>query len=145
MKKTLAVILAVLMLFTTVSFLAFAEDGEEKSYYNIEFVDYDGTSIKKMQAEKGSIVPGPANPTREATDDYEYTFKGWSADGGKTLYFQNTIPIATADVTYTAVYSETEKQDLLTFWGFIASIFRRINMIYEYFYKIFSRGLEWFD
>ena len=68
----------------------------------------------------------------------EYIFKGWSADGGATTYSGNTLPLATADVTYTAVYAENKKGDNLTFWQLVASIFARINKIFEYFNKLFD-------
>ncbi len=140
MKKLISVILAVLMLFSTVSVVAFAE-GEGDKFYTIRFVDYDGSEIKTMTAQEGAIIPAPENPTREATEKCEYTFKGWSADGGQTIYYQTTIPIATEDVIYMAVYSENEKVEVLTFWAFVSSIFERINQIFEYFHDLFTRNL----
>ena len=104
MKKIIAVLLSVLLLFSALSVVSFAEgEDEEKPIYKITFVDYDGTS-----------------------------------DGGATTYSGNTLPLATADVTYTAVYAENKKGDNLTFWQLVASIFARINKIFEYFNKIFD-------
>lgn len=139
MKKIIAVLLSVLVIFSAVGIAAFAEDGvDENTYYTITFVDYNGEKLASRQVRHGDIVNAPANPTRESTDDVDYTFKGWSADGGETIYYPNTIPVATADVTYTAIYAETGHKDIMTFWDLIGSIFRRINMIFEYFNKIFD-------
>lgn len=139
MKKIIAVLLSVLVLFSAVGVAAFAEgESEKQDYYTITFVDYDGKVLGTRQVLYGGIVMAPANPTRENTDEYEYVFKGWSADGGKTVYHENTIPNAVADVTYTAIYSETAVKDYMTFWDLVGSIFTRINMIFEYFFKIFD-------
>ena len=139
MKKIIAVLLSVLVLFSAVSVGAFAEDETDvQTYYTITFVDYNGEKIASRQVEHGKVVNAPANPSRESTEKTEYIFKGWSADDGVTVYSGNTLPVATADVTYTAVYAEKEIKETLTFWKLVASILKRINMIFEYFNKIFD-------
>ena len=147
MKKLTAVLLAVLMLFSAVSVIAFAEDEpttppEEDVYYTIRFVDYDGSEIQTLYVKKGDIVPAPANPKRENTDEYEYTFEGWQATNGTIVFKPGTIPVAMDHVTYMAVYKESEHIEVLTFWAFIQSIFARINQIFEYFHDLFTRNLD---
>lgn len=139
MKKIIAILLSVLVLFSAVGIAAFAEDGvEADTYYTITFLDYDGKALGTRQIIRGGIVNAPANPERATENNTDYTFKGWSADGGETIYYANTLPVATADVTYTAIYSETAHKDYMTFWDLVGSIFKRINMIFEYFSKIFD-------
>lgn len=143
MKKALSLLLAVLMIFSCMSVAVFAEDTEPQPsvYYTIKFVDWDGTQLgETLIVCKGDVVPAPANPTRTSDNKkVEYIFKGWSADGGQTIYHAGTIPVATEDVTYTAVYAENNKSDNLTFWELVRSIFERINKIFEYFAEIFGR------
>lgn len=135
MKKIIAVLLSVLMLFSVFGATVYAAEGD---YYTVKFVDFDGTELGSRQVIHGGIISAPENPSRENTEEVEYIFKGWSSDEGKTVYSANTLPLATADVTYTAVYAENEVGNYQTFWGFVKSIFERINMIFEYFYKIFE-------
>lgn len=142
MKKIIAVLLSVLVLFSAFGVAAFAgnedEVTEEPVYFTVTFVDYDGTHIASRQVLKGKNVNAPMNPERASTEDTDYIFKGWSADGGATIYHAETLPVATVDVTYTAVYAEEAHKDNLTFWQLVASIFERINQILEYFYKLFD-------
>lgn len=146
MKKALSLLLSVLMIFSCMTVAVFAEDEATPVYYTIRFVDWDWdgsdeTTLARETVKAGDIVTAPANPTRESEDKkIEYVFKGWSADGGKTIYHAGTIPIATEDVTYTAVYAENKKSDNLTFWQLVQSIFARINQIFEYFAEIFGRN-----
>ena len=145
MKKTLALILAVLVAFSMFTVATFAEDAEAKSTVTVTFVNNDATYAVV------DIIPGtpitaytPADPTRASDVDAEgnvtkeYIFKGWSTAGSDELYYRNTIPAPTADITYVAVYSEKEVGETQTFWSFIQSIFARINLLFQYFAEIFS-------
>ena len=142
MKKALSLLLSVLMIFSCMTVAVFAEDEmPAPSYYTIKFVDWDGTVLQSGPYSPGEVVTAPANPARASEDKkVEYVFKGWSADGGNTVYHAGTIPIATEDVTYTAVYAESKKSNNLTFWQLVQSIFARINKIFEYFNEIFGRN-----
>lgn len=142
MKKALSLLLSVLMIFSCMTVAVFAEDKTPApSYYTIQFVDWDGTVLQSGPYSHGEVVTAPANPTKASEDkNVEYVFKGWSADGGNTIYHAGTIPIATGDVTYTAVYAENKKSSNLTFWQLVQSIFARINKIFEYFNEIFGRN-----
>ena len=50
-----------------------------------------------------------ATPTRDATAQYTYTFSGWKKAGDNTVY-TTTFPAVSADVTYTAYFTETVNQ-----------------------------------
>ena len=68
--------------------------------YTYKFVDEDGTVLKEETLEYGSAISYPANPEKESTKEYTYTFNGWDKD----------VTILTEDVTFTATYSETKNQ-----------------------------------
>ncbi len=63
--------------------------------YIVTFVDYDGTILKTQAVAAGNSATAPATPTRAATAQYTYTFKGWDKS------FTNIQ----ADTTVTATYS----------------------------------------
>lgn len=138
MKKTLALILAMIVAFSMFSVAAFAAD----DLVAIKFVDGDKV-VSSAQVAKGTILTPyvPENPVKEDTDTTKYTFSGWESSVDGEVYYPNTIPAADYDVTYTAKYVEekvTAGQSLLAFF---ASIFERINLIFEYFATIFNFDL----
>lgn len=142
MKKALAVLLSVLVIFSSFAVMAFAQEGD---LITVNFV-VDGNTIKTVQVRAGEILTpyAPENPVKEATETAEYTFKGW-ADADGVLYQQSTLPTpdgSVAEITYTAEFSEEEIVENETLLSFIASIFERINMIIEYFVKIFEGVFE---
>ncbi len=51
----------------------------------------------------------PVNPEKESTAQFSYTFTGWVSDTGTVYGPNDTLPAATADVTYTAQYSQTTR------------------------------------
>ena len=67
--------------------------------YTVTFVDEDGTILKAAaQYDYGTTpeaIEKPADPTKEATAQYTYTFTGWTPE----------ITEVIGDVTYTATYS----------------------------------------
>lgn len=142
MKKVIALLLSVLMIFSvfgmTVAFAADEETGE-KTTFTVIFKDYDGSVISEAQYNLGDRVEVPDNPEREATDEVKYIFAGWEngIDGEK--YYKGTIPNATRDVTYTATYGEQDADPVPTFWQLIRSVFARINAILEYLTRIFTK------
>lgn len=141
MKKTLALILAMLVAFSMFSVAAFAEEDR----VTVTFVDHEGEVIKTCEVKVGeALTPyAPKNPVREDTDTEKYTFKGWKSDieGDDTLYFYNTFNPADVDVTYTAQYDVEEVVKGQTLLQFFASIFERINLIFQYFATIFNFDL----
>lgn len=142
MKKTLALILAMLVAFSMFSVAAVATD----NLVSVQFVDYDGKEIRSASVTIGDSISAyaPADPVRENTDKAEYTFAGWKSNNPEDtkVYSKYQLPAATENVIYTATYSEekvTEGQNLLQFFR---SIFERINLIFQYFATIFNFDTE---
>ena len=78
--------------------------------YTITFVDDDGTTVLLPAAEYnyGTIaanIAKPADPTKDATAEFTYTFAGWSP----------TIARVTGDAVYTATYTSTKNKYTITF------------------------------
>lgn len=142
MKKTLALILAMLVAFSMFSVAAVATD----NLVSVQFVDYDGKEIRSASVTIGDSISAyaPADPVRENTDKAEYTFAGWKSNNPEDtkVYSKYQLPAATEDVVFTATYSEekvTAGQNLLQFFR---SIFERINLIFQYFATIFNFDTE---
>lgn len=70
------------------------DQGDEASY---QFVDYNGTILKSWKVDEWETPTPPADPTRSATAQYTYTFKGWDP----------TVGPITKKTTYTATYTAT--------------------------------------
>ncbi len=148
MKKTLAVILSMLMIFSMVGVMAFAED-EATNIVTYVFIN-EGQEIKRIEVDPFAdafvtMTPHiPENPSKPNTETTEYIFKGWVLEGGDgTVYYQTTIPAPTqADAgktfTYVASYSENDISGYQSFWNFVESIFERINLLFQYFAEIFQ-------
>lgn len=142
MKKALSVLLSMLMIFSMVGVMAFAE-GEETETVLVEFIN-EGQVIASIEAVPGTILNkyAPEYPTKEDTETTRFTFKGWEcSEDGKLYYANSTLPVPAegqTKITFTAVYSEEDLSDRMTFWNFIESIFERINLIFEYFATVFS-------
>ncbi len=67
-------------------------------YFTITFVDDDGETLQEasyVEGTKASEIEVPEDPTKEATVEYTYTFKGWDPE----------ITDVTGNRTYTAVYT----------------------------------------
>ena len=76
-----------------------------KLSYTITFKNYDGTVLQTSTVECGETPSyAGAEPTREQTAQYTYTFKGWSP----------TIAPATQDQVYTAQFTQTTRQYTVT-------------------------------
>ncbi|MBQ8028064.1 MAG: hypothetical protein IJ262_01510 [Clostridia bacterium] len=166
MKKTISVLLSVLMIFSVCSVMLAAAEG---TTYTATFIDWDGSPIEfvdvdgnkignSVEAAEGDIIKAPANPTRESDyaeingvdrEQTRYTWKGWAVVTGtdsegnyvyddSVYYHQNSLPLVSGNVTYIAVYSSEDVSGNQTFFQFIQSIFYRLNLIFEYFFTIFD-------
>ena len=76
-----------------------------KNKYLITFQNEDGSTIEAKEYEYGSTPVAPADPTKEATAQYTYTFSGWD----------NTIVAVTGAATYKATFTATLNKYLITF------------------------------
>ncbi len=72
--------------------------------YLITFLNEDGTTIESKEYEYGATPVAPADPTKEATAQYTYTFSGWD----------NTIVAVTGEATYKATFSSTVNKYTIT-------------------------------
>ena len=74
--------------------------------YTVTFKDYDGKVIStKTDYHFGDITEVPADPTREATAEFTYTFAGWDSKVATNV---------NGNATYTATYTNiTNKYDVV--------------------------------
>ena len=74
--------------------------------YTVTWVNWDGTELDKETYNYGTtpIYKG-SEPTRPATAQYEYTFKGWTPE----------VVAVSKDATYTAVFEQTLRSYTITF------------------------------
>ena len=75
-----------------------------KNKYLITFQNEDGSVIEAKEYEYGAMPVAPANPTKEATAQYTYTFSGWD----------NTIAAVTGVATYKATFSSIVNKYTIT-------------------------------
>ena len=73
--------------------------------YTVTFVDEDGQTVLKAATEydygtAAADIEKPADPTKAATQQYTYTFAGWTP----------SVAEVTDDATYTATYTSTVNQ-----------------------------------
>ena len=67
--------------------------------YTVTFQNWDGTVLQSIEVEEGATpVYTGETPTRDADEDYTYTFKGWDQE----------IVAATGDTVYVAQFDATE-------------------------------------
>ena len=76
-----------------------------KRKYTITFNNDDGTLISSSLVEYGTIPTPPSDPSKESSAKYNYSFDGWDKE----------IVSVTEDATYTAIYSRTIRDYLITF------------------------------
>ncbi len=142
MKKALSIILSVLVIFSVFSMAVSAADSEivtvkfmvdDVVYYEIE-VEAGKNFVHRLQQGETKLEA----PTKESTEATEYIFEHWVNEAtGETTLTAN-VPAAYEDTVYVAVFAEKDIIETQSLWAFIRSIFERINMIFEYFAKVFE-------
>ncbi|MBQ7531394.1 MAG: hypothetical protein IJT12_06770 [Paludibacteraceae bacterium] len=73
--------------------------------YTVTFQNEDGTTIEAKEYEYGATPVAPADPTKDATAQYTYTFAGWD----------NEIVAVTGEATYKATFTATVNKYTITF------------------------------
>ena len=71
--------------------------------YNVKFMS-EGNIISDVNYHYGDTVEVPANPIKDSTAQYTYTFTGWSPE----------VVAVTGDATYTAIFTETLRKYTIT-------------------------------
>ena len=146
MKKTLALVLSLLVAFSMFSVMAAAADQvtvkfiyetEDDSEVIATVIVAPGTQIKPDDV--------PQIPTEFKADKdgktYKYTFKGWKSSVDGEIYYASGIPTpdgSKATVVYTAEYAVEDYSERQSFWNLVESIFERINLLFEYFATVFN-------
>ena len=160
MKKILSVLLALLILASTLS-VAFAAPEGFPNTYVIRFAisdSYDGTGAiisyvevavtEGMPIEQIAVVNEYGSFVKDVEKDGEtkqvkYYFSGWLDPDTGIIRTSKRLPKVTCDKTYVAVFEPDEEvEGGLTLMKFIAQIFERFNRILEYFYRIFFPDAE---
>ena len=73
--------------------------------YTVTFKDWDGTILSEQQVAIGTAAKAPADPVRQSTAQYDYTFNGWD----------KKFDSVTANMVITAKYKETLRKYTVTF------------------------------
>ena len=90
-------------------------------FYNIQFVNYDGTVLQTSELSEGETpVYSGATPTKPATAEYTYTFAGWTP----------AITAVTGSQTYTATFNAVKKQYEIIFQNEDGTELQRGNVNY---------------
>ena len=81
-----------------------------KKKYPVTFVDEDGTTVLLAAVEyphgtRPVNIAKPADPTKDASAEYTYTFAGWTP----------ALAMVTGEATYTATYTATKRKYTVTF------------------------------
>lgn len=144
MKKALALILSMLVIFSMFGMVAAAED-EQTGLVSVTFM-VDGEEYYYIECLPGAnIVDRLQNgenkletPVKDLNDGKVYTFKHWENAANGDIRFTGNIPPVTENTVYNAVFNVEEKVENQSFWAFVTTIFERINMIFEYIAKVFE-------
>ena len=93
-----------------------------QTFHKVQFVDYDGTELASYMISSGSELDGVIpTPSREDTDQYDYTFIGWDKE----------IPaVITEDIVFTAQYKVDVLQYTVTIIDMVGSVVSTID--YDY-------------
>ena len=85
-----------------------AQFSDSSQLYVITWKNYDGSILATSNVEYGEMpVYSGAEPTREATAKFTYTFSGWTP----------SIVIVDGNATYTAIFAESINKYTITFYS----------------------------
>ena len=89
--------------------------------YTITWKNWDNTTLKTTTVNANATPSySGSTPTRAATAQYTYTFKGWSP----------TIVAATANATYTAQYTSTVRKYAIKFVNYDGTVLQNTQVAY---------------
>ncbi len=97
-----------------------AQYTHHKKWFNIRFVDYNGTTLQTGPVLRNTMPTPPANPTRESDAQYDYSFKAWSP----------TIVAATENATYTATYNMALRSYTVRFLNYDGTVLQTETLDY---------------
>ncbi|MBR5958026.1 MAG: leucine-rich repeat protein [Salinivirgaceae bacterium] len=92
-----------------------------KRQYVIRFVDEGGNELKKYTLDYGSEVDyDGSDPTKESTDEWNYTFAGWTPN----------IANVTGAATYTATFTPSKRKHTITFVNYNGEVLQATDVEY---------------
>ena len=94
---------------------AIAKVAPEPDKFMVTFNTNGGTSVAVQQIVEGGYVERPADPSKEADQQYTYTFAGWYKDQACTQAFDFENDTVTAAITLYAKWAETVNEYSVTF------------------------------
>ena len=97
-----------------------AQYTHHKKWFNIRFVDYNGTTLQTGPVLRNTMPTPPENPTRESDAQYDYSFKAWSP----------TIVAATENATYTATYNMALRSYTVRFLNYDGTVLQTETLDY---------------
>lgn len=97
-----------------------AQYHHHQKWFNIRFVDYNGTTLQTGPVLRNTMPTPPANPTRESDAQYDYSFKAWSP----------TIVAATENATYTATYNMALRSYTVRFLNYDGTVLQTETLDY---------------
>lgn len=88
----------------------------EKIPVEVKFMSENGSNLLDTFSGYYGDIPSfsQAAPTKEKTDEYEFTFDGWSTSANSTGTAVTSIPAATGDTTYYAHFSSSKRHYKIT-------------------------------
>ena len=90
--------------------------------YTYRFENEDGTEIKTVTADYGSVIEVPRNPKKDATVQYTYEFAGWNGySDGMTLE---------GNITFKATYKSTINQYTYKFTDEDGTVIKELTVDY---------------
>ena len=96
--------------------------------YTVIFMNDDNSEYTHQTVNYGSHVQSVANPTKDSTAQYTYTFAGWADESG-TIVDLNTY-VVTGDVTLTATYSSEVNHYTIQFVNDNGSVLQSESLTY---------------